>query len=98
MEIISPSIVKTNIEDERSRAALPGKKQWTRIETTGMFVRLGYFCIFGALFKQHKTNYQAKNEPVAQLDRVSDSGSEGWGFESPLVHCPVWPMPNGIFI
>ncbi len=24
--------------------------------------------------------------PVAQLDRVSDYGSEGWGFDSSLVH------------
>ncbi len=25
---------------------------------------------------------QAQYAPVAQLDRASDSGSEGWGFES----------------
>ena len=27
-----------------------------------------------------------KNGPVVQLDRISDFGSEGWGFESSLGH------------
>ena len=26
------------------------------------------------------------NGPVVQLDRISDFGSEGWGFESSLGH------------
>ena len=35
--------------------------------------------------------------PVAQLDRASDFGSEGWGFES-LQACKLNNIFNSIFI
>jgi hypothetical protein len=32
--------------------------------------------------------------PVAQLDRASDFGSEGWGFEPLRAHCCAAPLLN----
>ena len=42
--------------------------------------------------KQNRNNLDSSffeeliNGPVVQLDRISDFGSEGWGFESSLGH------------
>ena len=34
----------------------------------------------------------ASTGPVVQLDRISDFGSEGWGFESSLGHYNINPL------
>lgn len=49
-------------------------------------MRIGEMFVSLGPNKDQLVQPEPKHEPVAQLDRVSDSGSEGWGFESPLVH------------
>ena len=39
-----------------------------------------------------------KYGPVAQLDRASDYGSEGWGFDSSLVHFNKAGFFNPLFL
>jgi hypothetical protein len=45
-------------------------------------VRGEKFCFRRRLFTSHFSPITLTFVPVAQLDRASDFGSEGWGFES----------------
>ena len=36
--------------------------------------------------------------PVVQLDRTSDSGSEGWGFESLRDHLTFWSVSTSLLL
>ena len=44
------------------------------------------WCLFSANKTCAFTPFFYKIGPVVQLDRISDFGSEGWGFESSLGH------------
>jgi hypothetical protein len=71
------------VANEKARCIAPAKLPLCGFKAAKSYINYNVLREINAKFARSITG------PVVQLDRISDFGSEGWGFESSRVHLKV---------